>query len=148
MLEFALAMPVLLVILYLVIEVANVVFTYNTVVMASREASRYAAGLSQTGSNGLPRWQDCQGIRAAARRVAGYLGFADGDIHIYYDNGPGTAQNEVCNPAPVPAVSRGGRMTVKVTGYYAQLVRIFDFPPLPVSSLSSHTILTDIAVGE
>jgi Flp pilus assembly protein TadG len=147
MVEFALAIPVLLIIILVVIEIAHIVILFNTVTMATREGSRYASGMSQTGNNGLAHWQDCQGIRAAVERIGGFLGIAESDILIFYDNGPDTAIAEVCNPSPIAGVTKGGRISVKVTVYYSPLVPVIQISPVPISSLSSHTILTNITVG-
>ena len=151
--EFALAIPIILFVVLVVIEVAYVIITFNGVAMASREASRYGAGMSTSQAVGSPlsHWQDCQGMRDAARRIGEFLGVSDSDIHIYYDSGPDAlpadaASKEVCAPNPVPQVSKGGRITVKVTARFAPLALLIQISPIPISSVSSHTILTGIPI--
>lgn len=146
--EFALAFPVILVIILVTIEIAHIVIIFNGVAMASREASRYASGMSETGNDGLAHWQDCQGIRDAAKRIGAYLGIQDSDIQVSYDTGPGSASSAICNPSPVGQVSKGMRITVEVTARYTPLVPIVNVEAVPITSLSSHTILTNIMVGQ
>ena len=64
MVEFAIALPVLLLLLYGILEAGRLLFVYSTVVTASRQAARYGATTGENGS-GVPRYQDCDGIRAA-----------------------------------------------------------------------------------
>src|SRR5512141_504573 len=103
MVEFAIALPVLLLLLYGILEAGRLLFLYSTVVTASRQAVRYG---SATGDGGgatpiygvprpvVPRYQDCNGIRAAADKV-GYLGKFD-NITLQYDTGPNTTLNSLC----------------------------------------------------
>ena len=95
MVEFAIALPILLLLLYGLLEAGRLLFMYSTVVTASRQAARYGATTGE-GSAGVPRYQDCAGIRNAANAV-GYLGQFD-NILLKYDNGPSTTQNAYCPP--------------------------------------------------
>ena len=94
MVEFAIALPVLLLMLYGILEAGRLLFLYSTVVTASRQAVRYgsATGL---GNNGVPRYQDCDGIRNAANKV-GFLGQFD-TIALQYDQGV----TDTNPPAPI-----------------------------------------------
>lgn len=94
MVEFAIALPVLLLMLYGILEAGRLLFLYSTVVTASRQAVRYGSATGE-GNNGVPRYQDCDGIRNAANKV-GYLGPFD-SITLQYDQGV-TNTNP---PAPV-----------------------------------------------
>jgi hypothetical protein len=67
---------------------------YSTVVTASRQAVRYGSATGE-GNNGVPRYQDCDGIRNAANAV-GYLGKFD-TITLQYDQGVTNANP----PAPI-----------------------------------------------
>jgi len=93
MVEFAIALPILLLLLYGLLEAGRLLFLYSTVVTASRQAVRYGATTGE-GNGGVPRYQDCNGIRDAANAV-GYLGEFD-TISLAYDQGVTNA-----NP-PVP----------------------------------------------
>src|SRR5688500_4473000 len=99
MVEFAIALPILLMLLYGILEAGRLLFIYSSIVTASRQAVRYgtATGL---GDNGVPRYQDCAGIRASADRADYLNSFTAEDVHIYYDQGPdplntGVGINEV-----------------------------------------------------
>src|SRR5512141_2698929 len=85
MVEFAIALPVLLLLLYGLLETGRYLFLYSTVVNASRQAVRYASATG-IGNNGVPRYQDCLGILNAARAGA-YVANFDA-ITIQWDDGP------------------------------------------------------------
>src|SRR5215208_3842390 len=101
MAEFAIALPVLLLILYGIIEAGRLLFIYSTVVTASRQAARYG---TTTGDGGgptpvygipratVPRYNDCPGIRGAAN-AAGFLSGSNGfdTISMVWDEGPGSS---------------------------------------------------------
>jgi hypothetical protein len=97
MVEFALVLPILLLLLYGILEAGRLLFIYSTIVTASRQAVRYGSatgqGLDYTAqggpdNTGIPRYQDCFGIRLAAQRVDFLNAIQDDDIIIQYDNGP------------------------------------------------------------
>src|SRR5512133_1668834 len=71
--EFALALPILLLVVYGLLEAGRYIFLIAAVANASREAARYAsaAGVKSAGSPIL-HYQDCTGIRNAAK-TTGFL---------------------------------------------------------------------------
>src|ERR1041385_6129094 len=78
MVEFAIVLPLLLVLLYGVLEAGRLLFMYSTIVTATRQAVRYGSATgtasdytSEGGPNNstVPRYQDCYGIRRAANKV-------------------------------------------------------------------------------
>ena len=148
--EFALITPVLLLVIWGIIEVAHLLFVVNTVSVASREASRYAVGMGVSGGSGLSHWQDCQGIRDAAIRLGSIFGINNGNVAIFHDTGPGTTETLVCDGAnpSVSLVGLGDRITVRVTLTYSPWVKVINFPDIPLSAVSSHTILTEIPLVE
>src|SRR3990172_12515989 len=75
--EFALAFPVFLLIVFGIFEFGRLMFSYATVFTASREAARFGA----TVTNAI----DCAGMEAAAANVAIFTDVSQ--IKIYYDNG-------------------------------------------------------------
>src|SRR5688572_12470070 len=87
MVEFAIALPILLMLLYGILEAGRLLFIYSTVVTASRQAVRYGS-TTGVGTGGVLRYRDCAGIRAAAQRADFLNSFDDGDILIYHDDGP------------------------------------------------------------
>ena len=147
MTEFALVVPVALLLIWGIIEVAHVLLVLNSVSLASREASRYAVGMDTIAGEGTPtHWQDCAGIRDAAIRVGSISGIHAGNVRIFYDTGPSTTQTEICvaaNPS-LSFVTLGDRITVRVQIDYVPLVKVIDFPSFPISASSSHTILMEI----
>ena len=62
MVEFGLALPILLLVVYGLIESGRAVFIYASVATAARQAARYG---SATGDNGAGTlyYNDCSGIR-------------------------------------------------------------------------------------
>ncbi|HAE59276.1 MAG TPA: hypothetical protein DCG54_07150, partial [Anaerolineae bacterium] len=88
--EFALILPVLLLLLLGLIETGRLIFNYSTVTNAAREATRYgsATGVNE---NGNYRFADCDEIINSAVKV----GFLDTvrpeNVRVTFDSGPGTA---------------------------------------------------------
>ena len=68
MVEFAIALPVLLMLLYGLLEVGRLLFTYSSVVNATRQAARYGSTTGVGLDGTTPRYQDCAGIKAAAQK--------------------------------------------------------------------------------
>ncbi|MFQ5924267.1 MAG: TadE family protein, partial [Anaerolineales bacterium] len=62
--EFALIMPVLLLLVLGIVEFGRMMIMFSSVSTASRDAVRYAVSVGE-GSTGIPHYQDCLGIRAA-----------------------------------------------------------------------------------
>ena len=69
MVEFALILPILLMIIYGLLEVGRLIFIYSTVVSASREAARYGSATGLNVAGGDARYRDCAGIQVAANNV-------------------------------------------------------------------------------
>ena len=64
--EFAIVLPILLLVVYGLIEVGRLLFIYSSVNNVTRQAARWGS-TSGVGDNSVPRYQDCEGIRAAAQ---------------------------------------------------------------------------------
>lgn len=147
--EFAIALPVLLLLLYGLLETGRYLFLYSTVVNASRQAVRYGSATG-IGNNGVPRYQDCQGIKAAANTGA-YVASFDA-IRIYYDSGPSTTQTEYCQSGNsdtsfVPSTNNNSRISVVVEEQYTPIVpRIVPFVSNLISAKSSRTILLSVSI--
>src|ERR1041385_5716136 len=102
MVEFAIVLPLLLLLLYGLLEAGRLLFIYSTIVTASRQAVRYGSATGQGISSTVPRYDDCNGIRLAAQKVDFLNAFDDSDIQIYHDDGPdpanpgsGVGKNEI-----------------------------------------------------
>lgn len=148
MVEFALTLPILLMLFFGIIEFGRLLFFYSVVVTSAREAARYgsAAGYA-VGSTAY--YQDCDGIRTAALRVGKLVGIQNtsADIPIIYDNGPGTSSIGSC---PVlgtgPALDLGDRIIVTVNATFQPIVPIVNVPAITLQSEAKRTILTDVVI--
>lgn len=149
--EFALILPLLLLVLYGIIEVGRLMVVYSSVETASREAARYASA-SGDAASGVPYFMDCGGIRAAAQRMGILVGMQDGDILISYDQG----HNPVPGATPVPidsacpptggesAIDLGDRVVVQVSADYEPILPLVNIPPFTITSRSARTIIKDV----
>ncbi len=152
MVEFAIALPILLLMLYGIIEAGRLLFMYSTVVTASRQAVRYGSATGE-GLGGYPRYQDCQGIRDAARKVA-FLGAFD-KIKLQYDTGPGSDPEDYCNPETLPGdptlnetIFRGNRtrLIVTVQKDFSPIVKLVPFFDRTIEARSARTILYSVPI--
>jgi hypothetical protein len=162
MVEFAIALPVLLFLLYGILEAGRLLFLYSTVVTASRQAVRYG---SATGDGGgpnpiygaprpvVPRYQDCAGIRGAANKV-GYLGAFD-TITLQYDTGPSTTQHSYCpvgqnsDSSLNTSILEGNRTRLVVTvqkEFYPIVPKLLPFIQRTISASSARTILYSVPI--
>jgi uncharacterized repeat protein (TIGR01451 family) len=149
--EFALILPVLVLIVFGLIETGRLLFVYSSAVTSSRQAVRYASatGLSNAG---VPYYQDCNGIRNAARQTAFVNTISDNQITIAYDNGPGTPATVYCPPGTAVDTSfvaqNGNRVLVTVRTDFTPLVPgLLPFPSFTITSPSARTILGSVSVG-
>lgn len=115
MMEFALALPILLLVLFGLIEVGRLMFMYTMVSTASREAARY--GSSVGSSSGVPRYMDCNGIRNYALRLGQFAGMNAGNILISYDDGSGTQRFASCEAlaSATTDVTLGDRIIIQAS---------------------------------
>ncbi|MGZ9165967.1 MAG: TadE family protein [Anaerolineales bacterium] len=161
MVEFAIALPILLMLLYGILETSRLLFIYSTVVTASRQAVRYGSATG-IGANGVPRYQDCAGIRASANRADFLNAFEPDDIHIFYDQGPGTSPTEFClggvltDPSLTSTIlaDNNHRLVVEIDGDFFPLVpKLVPFIERsvanshPIEGNSARTILLSISIG-
>ncbi len=150
MVEFALALPVLLLLLYGILEAGRLLFLYSTVVTASRQAVRYGSATGDGSTPGVKRFQDCKGIRAAANAV-GYLGKFK-TITMSYDTGPNTGPTPLCLDPLQPSDTsftldnNGTRLIVKVEQDFIPLVKLVPFPPRTITATSARTILYSVPI--
>ncbi|MGB9641066.1 MAG: TadE family protein [Anaerolineales bacterium] len=146
--EFALIIPILLVLIFGVIEAGRALFTYVVVVSTSREAARYGAAVG-TNQAGIPFYRDCAGIRAAARRVAILANIPDSDITITYEHNDGTPYGS-CPPniTKGPAMTAlGDRIRVTVKGKFKALVPLVPLRDFDIQATTARTIISDVSVG-
>lgn len=143
-----LVLPMLLLLIMGIIEFGRMMFIFAGVTSASREAARYASGVAEQGGGGPAYYQDCDGIRAAAKRVSQ---FASPSVTIYYDSdGPqGSSAVEYCRSGvsvdPI-YVTLGGQIEIQVTATYQPLVPLVKVPPIPIRAVTKRTILRNVYV--
>ena len=166
MVEFAIALPVLLALLYGILEAGRLLFLYSTVVTASRQAVRYgsATGIGNgTGNASERRYQDCDGIRTAGQK-AGYLGAFD-FITITWDDGPADTRTSTdpnsgnpingqvycTDPSTdssfTPKKDNTSRVSVTVTEHFMPLVpKLVPFIERDITAKSSRTVIVGVEI--
>ncbi len=144
--EFALALPILLLVVYGLLEAGRMIFMYAAVTTASREAARFASASGLDDAGNLS-YQDCPAIRNAARKVGFLLNLADSDILVKYDHGPyGTgAAIPDCDSASGPQtdINPGpcDRVVVTVTAKFVPIVPIVPLTFQNISITSARSFL-------
>jgi Flp pilus assembly protein TadG len=145
--EFAIVLPILLMLLVGILEVGRMIFMYSAVNNASREAARYASAVGLADGGTYNKFQYCSEIRNVARRSAFFVTLADGDIDINYDEGSASVGTpfDSC-PAGTTAdtsieVDSGNRVTVTVRAEYAPMINLIPISSRTFTSTSSRTIL-------
>jgi Flp pilus assembly protein TadG len=140
--EFAIVLPILMMLLVGILEVGRMIYIYAAVHNASREAVRYASAIGRD-DNGKYKYNYCAGIEERARRSAYFVPLT---IVIDYYAGTATTPTDTCTDDgsgsdPSVTVSSGDRVRVTVTTTYSTLVNLIPISPRPVSSWSARTIL-------
>lgn len=156
MLEFAIVLPILLLVVYGLIETGRLLFIYSSVNNATRQAARFGSTSGVSPTSGVPRYQDCAGIRLAAQRGDFLNAFDDDDIDIFIDNGIDASGNPinqtlVCTGGAATDTSitpqTGDRITVNIDAAFdaivPNLVPIFS---QTINAESSRTLLLTISI--
>ena len=144
--EFAIVLPLLMLLLYGLLEAGRILFLYSTVVTASRQAVRYGS-TTGAGTNGVFRYQDCAGIKNAASRVA-FLGPFD-TITIEYDTGPGYSPFDTCDGTTdnISLVGNSNRVVVTVSEPFTPIIPlIVPITPRTITARSARTILLSVSI--
>lgn len=143
MVEFALVFPLLLLLLFGIFEVGRIMFAYAAAMAASREAARYGAAILDTGG-GIPQYEDCAGIKAAAKRIGQFAGIDDANISIQYSNGSGV-YSTACPPSQ--DVQGADTISVSISTSVTPVTPVGNFSAIPINSTSSRTILKSVKLG-
>ncbi len=142
MVEFALVLPVLLLVIYGVIEIGRMMVVYTSVSSSSREAARYASAAGNS-INSVPYYLDCSGIRATARRVSVLAPIQDSNINILYDHGPNT--NIFANACPASGeVLLGDRVVVRTMARFEPIIGLVS--GFDVHSETARTIVKEMVI--
>ena len=143
MVEFAIVFPLLLMLLFGIFEFSRVMFAYSAAVSASREAVRYGAAIRDIGG-GIAQYEDCTGIRDAAKRIGKYAGISDANITIQYSNGSGI-YSTAC--PPTQEVISSDTISVTIDTTITPVTFFGNFSPIPINSSASRTILKNVKLG-
>lgn len=155
MVEFAMTLPILLMLIFGIMEFGRMLFVYSSVISAAREAARYGAAGGRIDPNNLLSvnyFRDCNGIRAAAIRVAGIAGVSNtpAGVRIRYDNGTTVLPSSTADMCPVngtgPNVNQGDRIEVTVTAQFRPMQGIVRLPTLNVSSTVRRSVIINVNV--
>lgn len=149
MVEFALVLPILLLLILGVIAFGHLFFVYSFTVAASREAARWGSAVGLTAS-GLPRFRDCDEILATAARVGGVAGVRPENTVIQYDHGPDSGTPYATCPAggEGPDVVLSDRIIVRTTVNYTPIVPLIPINDFPLEAVTARTIIRGLPVGE
>jgi hypothetical protein len=153
--EFMLVVPLLLILLYGIIEAARLAFIFSSVANASRQAARYGAGTGEVDDTAY--YQDCEGIRDIANQSAILITFDE--INITYDRGiaPDGSQipiSEDIDPSPdvdtCPIehniIRNGDRIIVQVSALYEPIIPLLPLEPMEIVSASARTFLVSVPI--
>lgn len=153
--EFAIALPFLLALLYGVIELARLAFMFSSASNASRAAARYGAGAGEN-IEGTPHYLDCEGIRDIALQSAYITDFSE--INITYDRGvnsdgtqipiPGIDPIAGTNSCPLDNVTlrNGDRIIVQVTVDYEPIITVIPIENFEIVSSNARTFIISIPI--
>lgn len=148
-----LVLPVLLMLLYGIIEVGRLIFIFASVANASRQAARYGSASGEI--NDTAFYQDCDGIRAVADQSAFIITFEE--INITYDRGinpdgtsipiEGVDPNPAEDSCPIEVpVRNGDRIIVQVSTTYEPILTLLPVDPMEVVSASARSFLISIPI--
>jgi hypothetical protein len=144
--EFALVLPILLLVVMGIIEFGRLLFYFAGVTAASREGARYAAATGDlTGSE--MHFEDCQGITDAATRVGSIVGVGESDVVIQYTKFSDDGSFQILPSCPpTEYMDLGDRISVIVTRNFQPVVPLVTIPPIPISVTTSRTLVRDVGI--
>ena len=144
--EAAVALPIVLVLLFGVIDGARFVAAQNSVNTAAHESARYGSSVG-IGPSGDFRFVECDEIRGAGVDVSAGTITAS-QITVEYDKGPSTAIVATCpagGPGPESTTVRDGdRVVITVTRSFDPVSPLVGslFGPFNITSTSHRSILS------
>jgi Flp pilus assembly protein TadG len=149
--EFAIVFPLLLLLLFGVIEFGRLLTTFVTVSTASREGARYGTAIG-VGGNGVEQYIDCVGIVDAALAKAVIGGLVASDVEVVWDTGPGTGVIADCDSTSAPPdpdttiIESGHRVSVTVEKQFTSFIPLISnfIGSLNLESTDNRTIFKGI----
>ena len=150
--EFALILPLLLLLALGIIEAGRMLAIYSSLSSASKQAARYGSvsGDSQPGLAGeQPFYLDCLGMKQHAINTSLFVGLDADDIAITYDRGSTDQYVGRCalgDPTPTlsETIQDGYRVIISITTIYRPVVPIVPLPDIPINFAAARTIFTTI----
>jgi Flp pilus assembly protein TadG len=153
MVEFAIVLPLLLVLLIGILEVGRMVFIYAVVTNASREAARFASAIGFSDNTYYLKYQYCSGIRDVAKKYGFLLNLQDSNIAIQYDQGPSTtpvttkcAAGTTNDPTVVVKMGQD-RVKIIVTANYSPMTKLIPITTRTFTATSYRTIVGNVDVA-
>ena len=145
--EFALAFPIMLMVLIGIFEAGRLLLVYSTSVSASRAAARFGTTIG-TGDSGIPHYLDCAGMRQRAIDIGVLSGLETTDITITYLI-PDEVFPALCGTVTKEDLVFGSRIQVVAVGHF-QPISYFSniFPNFNIVSESRRTILKGVQFGD
>ncbi|MDI6696327.1 MAG: Ig-like domain-containing protein [Anaerolineales bacterium] len=138
--EFALILPLLLLLVLGIIEAGRLLVIYSSVQAASREAARYASAAGEV-YPGVPYYLDSAGIAAAANRIAVLV--APSSVTITYDHGPDTS---TFTPASASDVQLRDRVNIAVAARYEPILGLTPLQGFDITAVTSRTIIKEVSI--
>ena len=151
MVEFALVFPLVLIIVYGLIEFGRMLFIYSSTTSAAREGARYGAAAGDVG-DWLPHYADCDGIEQAAMRSGTFAGLTAENIDISYDHGPGISFDVSCPPfdGNLDLINNKpyyyDRIIVDVTTWYEPIAPVPGISGFAIHSQNARTIISNVPI--
>ncbi len=143
MVEFALVLPILMVIIFGLMEMGRLLLAYSSVTTATRQGARYGSTIGDNGS-GTPRYLDCDGIKAEALRAGRWGGLTASDITVtYYSTSSGT---KTCATVTASDIGWGDRVEVQAVMTFSTIVPLVGIPDIDIISSSSRTIFKNAKI--
>ena len=139
--EFSIALPVLIVMLVGIMEVGRMIVTYALVNNASRDAVRYASAVG-IGDDTYYKYKNCVGISNIAKKSAFIVTLSS--ISISYKDELGNSAG-VCDRTTVGeddvTVDSNYRVTVTVQASYKPVINLIPISQRTFTATSTRTIL-------
>lgn len=141
--EYAIVAPLMLLLLFGVVESSRLAYTYSQVWTAAREGARVATTVGDADGDGTPNYLDCDEMLAAALSKAVGTGLQPGHMTVTLTSG---AASETCDslaPAPISIdVDSGASVDVEVQLSYEPLLPVIGafFDGLDISSTQSRSV--------
>jgi hypothetical protein len=143
--ETAIVLPLVLLLVFGILDGARYVAAKNAVQTASHEAARYGSSVGDN-DDGDKRYADCDGMRAEGIALSGGPKLDASHFSIIYDSGPGSSAltGDCSGSDSTASVSEGDRVVVTVSQSRAASTPLVNsvFGPFTVPSTAKRTILS------